>query len=178
MEIVAAVIVIALFLVFGVWVLSTVVIGVPYLGTPGKSARAVFSYLRTHCSIPFSEAVFVDLGSGLGNMVFAAEREGFRRVIGYECVAMYAWIAWIRAWIRRSRVTVRCARAEHADFAAVDVVYCFLNSSGIRAVEQHLFSRTRPGTWIVMLGCGSSLHTPADVVEMAPGIRLYVYRIP
>lgn len=102
-----------------------ILFGAPYIGTSSRVARAMVEFSNAD-----SDDVVLDLGSGLGSLLFAAHRfAGVRESIGYEVNPLLALLSRIRMRIAgfsdSFRVFTRSIQSmdSHSD---VTIVYLYL----------------------------------------------------
>lgn len=125
---------------------------------------------------------FVDLGSGLGGLLFDLERRFPQGDFTGVELAPAPWlIGRLRARLSGSRV--RFLRQDYAalDLAPYDVVFAFLSPAAMPALWQQVVAQMRPGGCFMSLSFGvAAAREPDAVVALAPHPRhrLYVWRIP
>jgi SAM-dependent methyltransferase len=124
---------------------------------------------------------FVDLGSGLGGLLFDLERRFPQGAFTGVELAPAPWlISRLRTRLSGSRV--RFLRHDYAalDLAPYDVVFAFLSPAAMPALWQQVVAQMRPGARFMSLSFGVAAREPDAVVAFAPHPRhrLYVWRLP
>jgi SAM-dependent methyltransferase len=123
---------------------------------------------------------FIDLGSGLGDVLFyLAPRFPQGRFFGTE-IAPAPWlISRLRAGLKRSRV--RFMRRDYAslDLAEFDVVFAFLSPAAMPALWQQAQAQMGSGSLFISLSFTVDSRQPDHVVALAEGARhtLYAWRM-
>ena len=162
-----------LLLVLFFW--STFLTRVPLYLSDRKAWQAVTPLLPDTKSFSF-----IDLGSGLGDVVFYLEpRYPQGRFFGTE-IAPAPWlISCLRAWFRRSRV--RFIRRDYAtlDLADFDVVFAFLSPAAMPTLWQQAQAQMRSGSLFISLSFAVNTRQPDHVMTLAKGARhtLYAWRM-
>lgn len=92
----------------------------------------------------------VDLGSGIGNLLFLAAEHGASSV-GYELNPFLVGINKILIWKNKlnDRVSVKMKSLYQADLKDVDVVFAFLLPEPMKKLENKLFIELKPGALIL-----------------------------
>ena len=151
--------------VFFVYLVSAV-FGVPYLSVHNKQAKKMIdlSGLRAGQKA-------VDLGSGVGNLLFlAAERGGI--AIGYELNPFLVLINKYLIWKNKAgdKVSVKLKSLYQADLKDVDVVFAFLLPGPMEKLEKKLFSELKNGALILSYAFPIPNQTP---IKKEQGIFVY-----
>ena len=148
---------------------------VPLYLSDRKAWQAVMSLL------PEKQAFrFIDLGSGLGDVLFYLET---RFPQGHFCgteIAPAPWlISRLRAWLRRSRVVIIRRDYTSLDLAEFDVVFAFLSPAAMPALWQQAQAQMRSGGLFISLSFAVNTRQPDHVLTLAEGARhtLYAWRI-
>ena len=128
-------------------------------------------------SLPFR---FIDLGSGLGGLLFYLEaRFPLGHFYGTE-IAPAPWlISRVRAWIKRSGVVFMRRDYAALDLADYDVVFAFLSPAAMPGLWQQAQRQMRSGSLFVSLSFSVDVRKPDHVVMLAEGERhtLYAWRM-
>lgn len=124
---------------------------------------------------------FIDLGSGLGGLLFDLEqRFPLGRFTGVEVAPASWWVSRLRARLRGSRVEL--VRRDYAalDLGEYDVVFAFLSPAAMPALWQQLSAQMHPGGCFMSLSFRVPGVEPDATVAVAPHPRhrLYVWRFP
>lgn len=123
---------------------------------------------------------FIDLGSGLGGLLFDLERRFPAAEFAGTELAPAPWlISRLRAGLTRSRV--RLLRQDYAalDLSGYDVVFAFLSPAAMPALWQQVCAQMRPGSCFMSLSFAAGDREPDHVVQLAPQARhrLYVWTL-
>ena len=122
---------------------------------------------------------FIDLGSGLGDVLFYLEsRFPLGRFYGTE-IAPAPWlISQLRAWYKRSRVHLLRRDYTRLNLMDFDVVFAFLSPAAMPDLWQQAQQQMRPGSLFVSLSFSVS-RPPDHVITLAEGARhtLYAWRM-
>lgn len=123
---------------------------------------------------------FIDLGSGLGGLLFDLEQrypEG--EFTGAELAPAPWLISRLRGALAGSRV--RFLREDYAalDLAGYDAVFAFLSPAAMPALWQQVSAQMRPGSCFMSLSFVAGDREPDAVVQLAPQARhrLYVWHM-
>lgn len=165
----------AAFLLLLLFFWSTARTRVPLYLSDRKAWQALAPLLPQ--SRPFS---FIDLGSGLGDVLFYLEpRFPQGRLCGTE-IAPAPWlISRARAWLKRSRVAFMRRDYTSLDLAEFEVVFAFLSPAAMPALWQQAQAQMRSGGLFVSLSFLPDTRQPDHVVPLAEGERhtLYAWRM-
>ncbi len=134
-----------LVLVMGVTAVYCFIGGVPYVPTPMFMVRAMVDAARLHGS----ERVF-DLGAGNGRVLIEAKRRcPSITATGVE-ISPVVWL-YGRVMIRWSRQKVRFVRgnALTQDLRDADVIFLYLSTALMAALEEKFDRELRPGTVVI-----------------------------
>lgn len=152
-------------------------VGLPYVRTLGKRFPYIFDELQRHITVT-PNTLMVDLGSGLGHILFEAERRGMQRLIGYELSPWHVTLSKIKATLTGSRVKFLRKNFLKADFSDVDIFYFFLTPSAIATVAPKVFREGKKGALVISLADKIEDHTPISLITTPkPQINIYFYRI-
>ncbi len=155
------------------------VTGVPYVRTGRDRITQILALIKEHESRPYSELTFMDLGSGLGHMLHAADKAGFKRVIGYELSPMHVLINKIWFSIVSSKAEVRGQNAFGEHLAEADVIYFFLTKLPMERLTRSIMENAKPGALVIGLGTALTSGQPiATRVVPKVGSTIYLYRTP
>lgn len=165
----------AAFLLLVLFYWSTFRTRVPLYLSDRKAWHALTSLL------PETQAFrFIDLGSGLGDVPFYLEpRFPQGRFYGTE-IAPAPWlISRLRAWFKRSRVSLMRRDYATLNLADFDVVFVFLSPAAMPALWQQAQAQMRSGSLLISLSFAVDTRQPDHVVTLAEGARhtLYAWRM-
>lgn len=123
---------------------------------------------------------FIDLGSGLGGLLFDLEKRFPQGEFTGVELAPASWaISRLRARLSGSRV--RLLRQDYAalDLGGFDVVFAFLSPAAMPALWAQACAQMRPGSRFLSLSFVTGDRAPDTVVQLAPQPRhrLYVWRM-
>jgi cyclopropane fatty-acyl-phospholipid synthase-like methyltransferase len=154
-------------LIFFVAVISAVV-GVPYLSVHKKQRIKMMEL----AGLKPGQKI-VDLGSGIGNLLFLASEQGVSAV-GYELNPFLVLVnrCLILKKNLKDRVSVRMKSLYQADLKDVDVVFAFLLPEPMKKLESKLFNELKPGALILSYAFPIPNREP---VKKEQGI--FVYRV-
>ena len=163
------------FLLLGGFFWTSVRTRVPLYLSDRKAWDAVAT--RLPADRPFR---FIDLGSGLGGLLFDLEKRFPQgQFTGVELAPASWLLSRLRAWLRRSRVAL--VRQDYAalDLSAYDVVFAYLSPAAMPALWQQASAQMRPGSCFMSLSFGVPGCAAETVAELAPHPRhrLYVWRM-
>ncbi|OGH77527.1 MAG: hypothetical protein A3G08_01295 [Candidatus Magasanikbacteria bacterium RIFCSPLOWO2_12_FULL_47_9b] len=119
---------------------------VPYVATPKKRLVS----LMEHMAIT-KETIIYDLGSGKGDVLFAAEQFHPKKLIGYELSPLHVWYTRFKAWMRQSNVRVYRQNFFTANIGEADIIYLFLVQSVVEKMWKKIQKEAKPGATIVVL---------------------------
>ena len=123
---------------------------------------------------------FIDLGSGLGDVLFYLEpRFPLGRFEGTE-IAPAPWlISRLRAAWRRSRAVFLRRDYARFDLGEYDVVFAFLSPAAMPALWAQAQAQMHAGAWFVSLSFEVAGQPPDKTIALADGARhtLYAWRM-
>lgn len=123
---------------------------------------------------------FIDLGSGLGGLLFDLEKRFPQGEFTGVELAPASWlVSRLRAWLRRSRVALLRQDYAALDLSAYDTVFAYLSPAAMPALWQQVSAQMRPGSCFMSLSFGVP-DCEAEVVAVLaphPRHRLYVWRM-
>ena len=94
-----------------------------------------------------SEFSFVDLGSGMGGLLFdLSSRCELGHFFGIEYAPLPWLISRLRQWVRRARVDIQYGSFFDCHLSKFDVVFCYLSPAVMTAIWEKAKSEMRPGT--------------------------------
>lgn len=149
---------------------------VPYIVTPTKRLAAI---VRAMHLTP--DTIIYDLGCGKGDILFAAEKFGAKKLVGYELSPLHAWYARAKAWALRSQVHIRRQDFFLADIVDADIIYLFLVQSAVEALWSKIKIESKSGAKVMVLCNQFTNVEPTEVIlldeagEKGNGAKLYVY---
>ncbi|MFZ5575438.1 MAG: methyltransferase domain-containing protein [Pseudomonadota bacterium] len=123
---------------------------------------------------------FVDLGSGLGGLLFNLEKRFPRGEFTGVELAPASWaISRLRARLSGSRVCLLRQDYAALDLGGFDVVFAFLSPAAMPALWAQACAQMRAGSCLMSLSFGTSDRAPDAVVQLAPQPRhrLYIWRM-
>lgn len=93
-----------------------------------------------------SEFKFVDLGSGLGGLLFdLARAQPQGRYVGIEYAPLPWLISRIRCWMKSVKVELVWGNFFELDLVQFDVVFCYLSPAAMPSVWERVQSTMKPG---------------------------------
>lgn len=148
---------------------------VPLYLSDSKAWRALEPFLPA--SRPFR---FIDLGSGLGDVLFHLEqRFPLGQFEGTE-IAPAPWlISRVRATLKRSRALFLRRDYARLDLGAYDIVFAFLSPAAMPALWQQAQAQMHAGSIFISLSFEVAGRQPDERISLADGPRhtLYVWRM-
>lgn len=150
---------------------------VPYVGTPQQRIEPIFDYLDTIIDSTSGKR-FVDIGAGYGLVLFAAEKNGFQKPIGYELSPLHVWCGNTLARVRGSSVRIQRCDFFAADISQADVLYVFLNANAFPQLERKIFQESKNGAVVITLSDPFSHHTPIHSIQNTDsGSTTFFYQV-
>lgn len=142
--------------------------GVPYLSVHKKQRLKMMDIAGLKPGMKI-----IDLGSGVGNLLFAAAERG-ADAVGYELNPFLVAVnnLLIRKKGLKDRVRVVLKSLYDADLKDVDVVFAFLLPEPMKRLEQKLFTELKPGALILSYAFPLPNHKPIINEE-----AIFVYRV-
>jgi len=158
-----------------VW--STLKTGMSPMMSSGKACKAMLAAIDKPADGPL-----VDLGSGWGTLVISVARQyPHQQVIGYEL----SWLPWLVSIIRKKllglgNLTLYRKDFRQADLSEVSIIFCYLFSKAMVALEEKLKRELLTETLIVsntfaLPSCQASKTTRLTDLYQTP---IYVYNWP
>jgi len=99
-----------------------------------------------------SDTVICELGSGKGDFLFAVEKFGPKKLIGYELSPLHLFYSRLKTRLIGSRATFLAKDFFKADLSEIDIAYVFLVPQVVKKLWQKMKQECRPGTVMVLLG--------------------------
>ena len=165
----------AAFLLLLLFFWSTARTRVPLYLSDRKAWHAVAAWLPEQQGFSF-----IDLGSGLGGVLFDLEKRFPQgRFVGTELAPAPWLISRARAWIQGSRVQLMRRDYAALNLADFDVVFAFLSPAAMPALWQQAQAQMRKGGLFISLSFSVEEREPDHVVPLAEGERhtLYAWRM-
>lgn len=165
------IVLIAALLVYGA-VFWSIFRDAPFVPSPRSVAEAMMDLAE----VKKGEEV-VDLGSGHGEIMFAAARRE-ARAIGYELSLFLCWVTilWKVIWYRRANVKVIRHDFFGANLTKTQVVTCYLFSRSMELLRHKFEVELAPGTRVVTAQFPIRGWTPEKTIKVA-NRPIYLYRI-
>lgn len=114
---------------------------VPYYPSNSKLVEPILSLLPAD-----DHARFVDLGSGLGGLLFKLSLRRPRvSFVGVEIAPLPWLISIFRRFCRRSKVQINLGSYDNVDLTDFDVVFCYLSPAAMPKLWQRLKKEMKPG---------------------------------
>ncbi len=123
---------------------------------------------------------FIDLGSGMGGILFYLESRFPQGEFTGTEIAPAPWlISRMRAWLKRSRVKLMRRDYGAIDLSGFDVVFAFLSPAAMPDLWKQAQSQMQAGSLFVSLSFPVNSRDPDHVVTLAEGARhrLYAWRM-
>ena len=92
--------------------------------------------------------VVYDLGFGDGRLIFSAAPH-VKKAIGYELSIPLVVFAKIKAFIQRSKVSIRFGNIWKQDYSDADVIFCYLLPGAMDKFFKEVWPKLKPGTRVV-----------------------------
>ncbi len=166
---------------FSCWVVIQLIVDSMKNGiTPMPSPCSVKKMLSQRLSPDFTGEI-VDLGCGIGTMVFFFSSYTKAKVVGYESARLPYIIAIIRRKIsRKKNIHILFASIDHADLRQADIIYCYLYPGAMEKLKNLMNEKAKPGAWVISYSFAFSGVMPSHIEEVgtiAPA-KIYSYRLP
>lgn len=120
--------------------------------------------------------LFVDLGSGNGQVVFIAERAASVRGVGYELTVWAYWWAKLSARMKGSGAVFYRSSFFDTSWASIDVLYCYLYPPIMSSVEEKFVREAKPGALLISRAFSLPGLTPEQVMNPPSGHPVFIYR--
>ncbi len=148
---------------------------VPYLPTPKKRNVEIFQLLEDQGIQP-EETIFVDLGSGLGHVMRAAEKEKYKEVRGYELSPLHVIQSNIFFWLGGYSSRAMRKNILYTTLDDVNIVYYFLTKHMMGPLGDHLEKKLKKDALIIGLGNPLTGWTPIMTKKVESGANIYLYK--
>jgi SAM-dependent methyltransferase len=122
-------------------------IRVAYVATPKKYFPEIFKLVEIN-----SQTIIYDLGAGLGNFLFAAEKRGAGHLVGIEISPLHCWLGRLKAWLKKSKVKFIRQDFFATDLASADIIYLFLTPKILPRLWFKIKKEAKPGAQLIVLG--------------------------
>jgi SAM-dependent methyltransferase len=132
--------------------------------------------------VPVSEGSIVyELGCGLADFLFFAEKYNPKKLIGYELSPLHVVLANLKAKILGSRVKVYWQDFFKADISEADYIYLFLVPKIVERVWLKIVKEAKKGAFVLILSDKLSHEKPYKVFKTQPNNSksslVYVYQV-
>ncbi|MFA6427026.1 MAG: class I SAM-dependent methyltransferase [Candidatus Magasanikbacteria bacterium] len=148
---------------------------VPYVATPKKRFNTIFKELSIT-----PETVMYDLGCGNGSFLFAAERYGFKKLVGVELSPLLAWCGVVKSKLVKSKVIIRRENFFHTNIHEADIIYLFLVQNVVDKIISKLKNEAKKGAIIICLADTVKGFALEKVIDTNPGnkhsTKIYFYK--
>lgn len=143
--------------------------GAPYVSTTPALFPTIIKLAQ-----PKPGKVFVELGSGIGNLLIPAARTGMQ-VRGVELSPLLSLVAKVRTR-RYANVTLETGSAYTTDLRNADVVYCYLFPGMMTKLEPKFARELRPGAVVIAHAFQLPTKQPDRVIPRTAGMgAFYIY---
>ncbi len=149
---------------------------VPYVVTPKEYLPIILKNSNIN-----SASIIYDLGCGQGDFLFAAEKYGPKKIVGFELSPLHAWYAQLKAKIKKSKIKIYRQDFFQADISRANIIYLFLVPKIVAEVWDKIKKEAKPGTQVVILSDKIPGVECAKVVKTRPdaehSTKIYFYRV-
>lgn len=154
------------------WALSSLLSilgGAPYVST----ALALFPRV-IELAQPAPDKVFIELGSGIGNLLIPAAQSGMS-VRGVELSPVLSLIARLRTR-RYPNIQLETGSAYTTNLRNADVVYCYLLPGMMAKLEPKFAKELKPGATVIAHAFQLPTKKPNRIIPRTAGMgALYIY---
>jgi hypothetical protein len=154
---------------WGVSSMISVVGGAPFVGTPKKLFPQIIKLAGLE-----SDETFLELGSGLGELLSFVQKTG-SQTKGIEYSPALYWLSKFR--LRNKKVvSIQLGTAYDADLSDVDVVFTYLLPPMMRRLEVKFAKELRPGSRVVSYAFPITNKQPTMVIpKTGTYSRIFLY---
>ena len=149
---------------------------VPYVLTPKKYFPIIFKNLEIN-----SETIIYDLGCGNGDFLFAAEKLGPKKLVGFELSPWHFLLGKIKAKILKSKAEIYLKDFFKVDISQADIIYLFLVESMVIKLWPKIKKEAKPGATVAILSNSIPGVEYAKIIKTNINknskSRLYIYKI-
>lgn len=107
-----------------------------------------------------------ELGSATANFLFAAEKRGAAKMIGFELSPVPYLIARIKKLFKKSKAKIYFQDFFNSDLSDADIIYMFLVDRVVQRVWAKIKAQVRPGTIVVVLSDAIHDALPYKVISV------------
>lgn len=148
---------------------------VPHIITPQKRLETIFKEL-----IITPETVIYDLGCGKGDLLFGAEKFGFKKLVGVELSPFLAWWGMVKAKLLKSKVKISRENFFDTDISKADIIYLFLVQAVVNKLALKLKNEAKIGATIICLADQVPGLTLEKIINTNPedknSVKIYFYK--
>ena len=119
---------------------------VPFVATPRKLLKKIAAALPIDAN-----TVLYDLGCGRGALLFATEKYGPKKLIGYELSPLHVWYAKLKTLLTGSKIKINRVNFFSADISNATLIYLFLVPSIVQKAWAKIQREAPPGTLVATL---------------------------
>lgn len=150
---------------WGFWVTR-----VPYVRSNWQDTEKLLA------QVPMEQnAIFYDLGSGDGRIVFMAERMYNVQGTGFELTFWTIIQAKIKKVLKKSNATFVRKNFFKESWHEANVIYCFLYPPLMRSIEEKFLAECKPGTILISRDFALPTLRPQKVIDFTRPHNAYVY---
>lgn len=142
----------------------------PYIRSPRKYFDTILPRLGIS-----SETVIYDLGSGRGDFLFAAEKYGPKKLIGYELAGWPLFWSRCLARIKKSKAIFLKKDFFAADISDADIIYLFLVPKVVNQLWPYIKKHAKQGCKVVVLSDKIDDIEPVQRIATRPGQKNTTY---
>ena len=157
------------YLIYFVWLFNKT--KVPFMGTRKKISDLILK------NTDLKNKKIVDLGSGIGDFLFSAEKQNPKRLVGVELSYLFYFFSKFRCYFKKSKVVFLKKNFFEFDIGDFDVVYFFLTNRVISKVQEKILKEAKKGALIISLDCELTDIKACKVLKTDIGSRIYFYLI-
>lgn len=160
-----------LFSIFIFFLCIAFITGAPFVPSTGSTTKRMIEL--AHIS---SNSIVYDLGSGDGRLLFAAAKQGAKKVIGVEINPWLVLLTKIRIYVSPYRNIIRCTLKNFwsVDLTSADVVFIYLLPWKMDTLGAKLKKELKPGSRIVS---NSFIFPKWEKIAFDEKLHVYVFQI-
>lgn len=145
----------------------------PFFSTREKIIRSIIDKLKIG-----EKDYVVELGCGKAGFLKAVRKLYPKlKLVGYEYSFLPYMIARLQTGLSNTNIDIRKANFFKVDLSRADVIYCYLNTSTMKKLEEKFRSECKVGAKIVSFMFPLKNMQPKEVQEVGKGEKVYYYTI-
>ena len=154
---------------FFLFVWFTLTRKVPFIPLTKKQLEAINKYIKLK-----SSDRIVDLGCGDGRVLRMFEKQGARKLTGYEVNFWVYLLAKIKNKISKSKSKIYFKNFKKVNLSEYNIVFCYLSNYYMNSLKEKFDKELKPGAKIISYAFKTKDWHKPEIVKLG---KIFVYKI-